>query len=100
MKLQAAEEALVELLGKHDQAVSSRIARSASKWDPTAPLLIRSLREGLRRRLLVARILGEIRDGRATRCSATPSGTRSRRPLRAVWALGMIATVERDAGEP
>lgn len=69
MKLQAAEEALVSLLGKHDQAVSSRIAAICIEMGPrTAPLLVRSLRDGsAKARFWAAHILGEIRDPRATR---------------------------------
>ena len=93
MKLQAAEEALVALLGKHDQAVSSRIAAICIEMGPrTAPLLIRSLREGSpKARFWSARILGEIRDQRAVRSlgdavlDADPE-VRSA----ATWALGRI----------
>jgi HEAT repeat protein len=69
MKLQAAEEALVSLLGKHDQAISARIAAICIEMGPrTAPLLIRSLRDGSpKARFWSARILGEIRDPRAVR---------------------------------
>jgi HEAT repeat protein len=94
MKLQAAEEALVELLGKHDQSVSSRIAAICIEMGPrTAPLLIRALREGTpKARFWAARILGEIRDHRATRSlgdalSDKEPDVRSA----AVWAMGMIA---------
>ncbi len=69
MKLQAAEEALVGLLGKHDQAVSARIAAICIEMGPrTAPLLIKTLRDGTpMARFWAARILGEIADPRATR---------------------------------
>lgn len=94
MKLQAAEEALVELLGKHDQAVSARIAAICIEMGPrTAPLLIRTLREGTpKARFWAARILGEIKDPRATRSLGDAlvdkdSDARSA----AIWALGMIA---------
>ena len=94
MKLQAAEEALVELLGKHDQSVSARIAAICIEMGPrTAPLLIRSLREGTpKARFWSARILGEIRDGRATR-SLGDALTDKEPDVRSasVWALGMIA---------
>jgi HEAT repeat protein len=94
MKLQAAEEALVELLGKHDQAVSARIAAICIEMGPrTAPLLIRSLREGTpKARFWAARILGEIRDARATR-SLGDALTDTEADVRSssVWALGMIA---------
>ena len=94
MKLQAAEEALVELLGKHDQAVSSRIAAICIEMGPrTAPLLIRSLREGTpKARFWSARILGEIRDARATRSLGDALGDKEPDVRSAsVWALGMIA---------
>src|SRR5437867_2756179 len=94
MKLQAAEEALVELLGKHDQAVSARIAAICIEMGPrTAPLLIRALREGTpKARFWASRILGEIKDHRATRSlgdalTDKDSDVRSA----AIWALGMIA---------
>ena len=94
MKLQAAEEALVELLGKHDQAVSARIAAICIEMGPrTAPLLIRTLREGTpKARFWAARILGEIKDARATR-SLGDALTDKDADVRsaAVWALGMIA---------
>jgi len=93
MKLQASEEALVSLLGKHDQAVSSRIAAICIEMGPrTAPLLIRTLRDGSpKARFWSARILGEIRDTRATRSlgdallDADPE-VRSA----ATWALGQL----------
>ncbi len=93
MKLQAAEEALVDLLGKHDQAVSSRIAAICIEMGPrTAPLLIRTLRDGTpRARFWAARILGEIKDPRATRSlgdallDKDPNVRSS-----ATWALGSI----------
>ena len=93
MKLQAAEEALVGLLGKHEQSVSARIAAICIEMGPrTAPLLIRALREGSpKARFWAARILGEIRDGRATR-SLGDALVDSDADVRssAVWALGMI----------
>lgn len=94
MKLQAAEEALVELLGKHDQAVSARIAAICIEMGPrTAPLLIRTLREAPpKARFWAARILGEIRDPRATR--ALGDALVDKDPdvrSAAIWALGMIA---------
>ena len=69
MKLQAAEEALVALLGKHDQSVSARIAATCIEMGPrTAPLLIKTLRDGEpMARFWAARILGEVADPRATR---------------------------------
>ncbi len=93
MKLQAAEEALVSILGKHDQAVSARIAAICIEMGPrTAPLLIRTLRDGgPHARFWAARILGEIRDPRAIRSlgdallDAEPD-VRSA----AVWALGQM----------
>src|SRR5258706_1244432 len=94
MKLQAAEEALVELLGKHDQAVSARIAAICIEMGPrTAPLLIRSLREGTpKARFWAARILGEIKDARSTR-SLGEALTDKEPDVRSasVWALGMIS---------
>jgi HEAT repeat protein len=94
MKLQAAEEALVAILGKNDQAVSARIAAICIEMGPrTAPLLIRTLRDGPPRgRFWAARILGEIRDGRAVRSLGdalldADDDVRSA----AVWALGQIA---------
>lgn len=94
MRLQAAEEALVGLLGKHEQSVSARIAAICIEMGSrTAPLLIRTLREGTpKARFWAARILGEIRDPRATRAlgdallDADPD-VRSA----ATWALGSIA---------
>jgi HEAT repeat protein len=93
MKLQAAEEALVAILGKHDQAVSARIAAICIEMGPrTAPLLIRTLRDGTpKARFWSARILGEIRDGRAVRSLGDAlfdpeDDVRSA----AVWALGRI----------
>ena len=67
MKLQATDEALVDLLGRHDQAVSARIAAICIEIGPrTAPLLVRTLRDGSpKARFWAARILGEIRDGSA-----------------------------------
>jgi HEAT repeat protein len=94
MKLQAAEEALVGLLGKHDQAVSSRIAAICIEMGPrTAPLLIRSLRDGnARARFWAVRILGEVRDPRATRalCDALLDKDAEVRSASA-WALGALA---------
>ncbi len=94
MKLQAAEEALVELLGKHDQAVSARIAAICIEMGPrTAPLLIRALREGTpKARFWASRILGEIRDARAIR--SLGDALQDQEPdvrSASVWALGMIA---------
>jgi len=94
MKLQAAEEALVSILGKNDQAVSARIAAICIEMGPrTAPLLIRSLREGTpRARFWAARVLGELRDARAVRSLGDAlldpeDDVRSA----AVWALGQRA---------
>ena len=93
MKLQAAEDALVALLGKHDQAVSARIAAICIEMGPrTAPLLIKTLRDGSpKARFWAARILGEIADPRATRSLAEALAdpepdVRSA----AVWAVGSI----------
>jgi HEAT repeat protein len=94
MRLQPAEEALVGLLGKRDQSVSSRIAAICIEMGPrTVPLLIRTLRDGNpRARFWTARILGEIRDPRATRSLGDAlldreADVRSS----ATWALGSIA---------
>lgn len=93
MKLQAAEEALIALLGKHDQAVSARIAAICIEMGPrTAPLLIKTLRDGgPKARFWAARILGEIGDPRATR-SLSEALTDSDADVRsaAVWAIGNI----------
>lgn len=94
MKLQAAEEALVECLGKSDPSVSARIAAICIEMGPrTAPLLIRSLREGTpKARFWSARILGEIRDQRAAR--SLGDAVLDKEPdvrSASVWALGMIA---------
>ena len=69
MKLQATEEALVGLLGRHEQSVSARIAAICIEMGTrTAPLLIRTLRDGTpKARFWAARILGEIKESRATR---------------------------------
>jgi HEAT repeat protein len=94
MRLQAAEEALIALLGRPDQSVSSRIAAICIEMGPrTVPLLIRSLRDGNpRARFWSARILGEIRDPRATRSLGDAlldreADVRSS----AAWALGSIS---------
>lgn len=64
MKLQATDEALVALLGRHDQVVSARIAAMCIEiGSRTAPLLVNTLRVGsTKARFWAARILGEIRD--------------------------------------
>jgi HEAT repeat protein len=94
MKLQAAEEALIALLGKHDQAVSARIAAICIEMGPrTAPLLVKTLRDGsAKARFWAARILGEIRDARATRSlgEAVADPDADARSA-AVWALGNVA---------
>lgn len=94
MKLQAAEEALIGLLGKHDQGVSARIAAICIEMGPrTAPLLIKTTREGSpKARFWAAKILGEIRDARAVRALSDAlldpdPEVRSA----ATWALGQIA---------
>lgn len=94
MKLQAAEEALVGLLGRGDQSVSSRIAAICIEMGPrTVPLLIRTLRDGNpRARFWAARILGEIRDPRATRSLGDALLDRDAEVRSAsTWALGSIA---------
>jgi HEAT repeat protein len=94
MKLQAAEEALIALLGKHDQSVSARIAAICIEMGPrTAPLLIKTLRDGIpKARFWAARILGEIADPRATR-SLSEALQDSDAEVRSatVWAIGNIA---------
>ena len=94
MKLQAAEEALIALLGKHDQAVSARIAAICIEMGPrTTPLLIKTLRDGIpKARFWAARILGEIADHRATRSlsEAVQDADADVRSA-AVWAIGNIA---------
>ena len=67
MKLQATDEALVGLLGRHDQAVSARIAAMCIEIGTrTAPILVRTLSDGSpKARFWAARILGEIKDGPA-----------------------------------
>lgn len=94
MKLQAAEEALVGLLGKHEQSVSARIAAICIEMGArTAPLLIRTLRDGSpKARFWAARILGEIHEGRAARSLGDAlldpePDVRSA----AAWALGSVA---------
>lgn len=94
MKLQAAEEALVGLLGKHEQSVSARIAAICIEMGSrTAPLLIRALRDGTpKARFWAARILGEIRESRAARSLGDAlldpdPDVRSA----AAWALGTVA---------
>ena len=94
MKLQAAEEALVGLLGKHEQSVSARIAAICIEMGArTAPLLIRALRDGTpKARFWAARILGEIREARAARSLGDAlldpePDVRSA----AAWALGSVA---------
>ena len=74
---QATDEALVALLGRHEQAVSARIAAMCIEIGArTAPLLIATLRDGSpQARFWAARILGEIREGSAV---ATAPAARSR----------------------
>ena len=94
MRLQATDEALVALLGRHDQAVSARIAAMCIEiGSRTAPLLVRTLGEGSpKARFWAARILGEIKDGPA----APALGTALQDPepdvrSAAARALGTIA---------
>jgi HEAT repeat protein len=94
MKLQAAEEALVGLLGKHEQSVSARIAAICIEMGTrTAPLLIRTLRDGSpKARFWAARILGEIQENRA--CRSLGDSLLDPDPdvrSAAAWALGSIA---------
>jgi HEAT repeat protein len=94
MRLQAAEEALVGLLGKHEQAVSARIAAICIEMGTrTAPLLIRALRDGKpKARFWAARILGEIRESRA--CRSLGDALLDPDPdvrSASAWALGSIA---------
>ena len=93
MKLEATDDALVGLLGRHEQAVSARIAAMCIEMGTrTGPLLIRTLREGTpKARFWAARILGEIKETRAT----TPLGEAlqdAEADVRsaAAWALGSI----------
>jgi len=91
MKLQAAEEALVECLGRHGPSVSARIAAICIEMGPrTAPLLIRSLREGTpKARFWSARNPGRDQGSRATRSLGTRSRTRrttSAPPRSGRWA--------------
>jgi HEAT repeat protein len=94
MRLQAAEEALVALLGKHEQSVSARIAAICIEMGTrTAPLLIRALRDGRpKARFWAARILGEIKESRA--CRSLGDALLDPDPdvrSASAWALGAIA---------
>lgn len=94
MNLQATDEALVALLGRHEQAVSARIAAMCIEiGQRTAPLLIQVLRDGSpKARFWAARILGEIKEGSA----AAPLGEALQDPepdvrSASARALGVIA---------
>lgn len=93
MRLQAAEEALVAQLGKHEHAVSSRIAAICIEMGTrTGPLLIRTLRDGKpKARFWAARILGEVKESRA--CRALGDALLDPDPdvrSASAWALGSI----------
>jgi len=94
MRLQAAEEALVAQLGKHEQAVSARIAAICIEMGTrTGPLLIRTLRDGKpKARFWAARILGEVKESRA--CRSLGDAMLDPDPdvrSASAWALGSIA---------
>jgi HEAT repeat protein len=94
MRLQAAEEALVAQLGKHEQAVSARIAAICIEMGSrTGPLLIRTLRDGKpKARFWAARILGEVQESRA--CRSLGDALLDPDPdvrSASAWALGSIA---------
>jgi HEAT repeat protein len=81
-------------LGKHEQSVSARIAAICIEMGTrTAPLLIRTLRDGSpKARFWAARILGEIQENRA--CRSLGDSLLDPDPdvrSAAAWALGSIA---------
>jgi HEAT repeat protein len=94
MRLQAAEEALVAQLGRHEQAISARIAAICIEMGTrTGPLLIRTLRDGKpKARFWAARILGELKESRA--CRSLGDALLDPDPdvrSASAWALGSIA---------
>src|SRR5207247_1798439 len=94
LELAVGEERLMQCPGRHDPAVSARIAAICIEMGPrTAPRLIRALREGTpKARFWSARILGEIKDPRATRSLGDALADKEPDVRSAsVWALGMIA---------
>jgi HEAT repeat protein len=93
MKLQETEEALIALLGRLEPSVSARIAAICIEMGTrTGPLLIHTLEDGnAQARFWAARILGEIKEVRATE----PLGKALTDPepdvrSAAAWALGSI----------
>jgi HEAT repeat protein len=97
MRLQAAEEALVAQLGRHEQAVSARIAAICIEMGTrTGPLLIRALRDAKpKARFWAARILGEVKESRA--CRSLGDALLDPDPdvrSASAWALGAIADRE------
>lgn len=97
MRLQAAEEALVAQLGRHEQAVSARIAAICIQMGArTGPLLIKTLRDAQpKARFWAARILGEIKESRA--CRSLGDALLDPDPdvrSASAWALGSIADRE------
>ena len=94
MRLQAAEEALVAQLGRHEQAVSARIAAICIQMGArTGPLLIKTLRDAQpKARFWAARILGEVKESRA--CRSLGDALLDPDPdvrSASAWALGSIA---------
>ena len=94
MKLQETEEALIALLGRHEAAVSARIAAICIEIGPrTGPLLISTLEKGnAQARFWAARILGEMKETHAAKALETALAD-SEPDVRsaAAWALGRIA---------
>jgi HEAT repeat protein len=101
MKLEASDEALVGLLGRHEQAVSARIAAMCIEMGTrTGPLLIGTLRGGTpKARFWAARILGEIRETRAvTQLLETLHDAEADVRSASAWALGSIGEPSATAG--
>ena len=101
MKLQATDEALVGLLGRHDQAVSARIAAMCIEIGTrTAPLLVRTLTGGSpKARFWAARILGEIKDGPAAPALAKAL-TDSEADVRSAAARALGTIADRSTAPP
>jgi len=101
MKLQATDEALVDLLGRHDQAVSARIAAMCIEIGTrTAPLLVRTLTGGSpKARFWAARILGEIKDGPAAPALAKAL-TDSEADVRSAAARALGTIADRSTAPP